>query len=190
MKCLKPICCGISLPELLLVTAITGLTLSVALPGLSWTLNRTQVRTAAGSLVTAIETARSTAVTTGITVTLCRSNNGKSCSGSWEEGIIVFTDFNRNHMPDNSDEIVWHSSKKHPYSIKWSSFGNKQYLQFNAMGVIAFQNGNFHFCPIDNDATNGLILIVNSLGRVRLGKDTNSNGTVENSQGKEIVCPV
>ena len=53
---------------------------------------------------------------------------------------------------------------------------------------VLFQNGNFTFCPMNSDKTLAMQLIVNNIGRIRVAKDTNGDGIIDDAKGKPISC--
>jgi len=61
---------GFTLPELLLVLAVTGILMSIAIPQLSHAWDRVQVEAAASHLVAAHQRARIMAIARGLTLTL------------------------------------------------------------------------------------------------------------------------
>ena len=179
---------GFTLLHCLLVLALLGILTSLALPLYSDLVEITRIRTATRDLVTAFDTARASAISAGKTVTVCRSRDGEDCNGRWEEGLIVFRDENGDHRMNPEDTLLWRSDGITGYKVNWRSFGNRQYLQFTSMGLVLYQNGHFLLCPASADSTHAITLIINATGRIRLGRDTNHNGVVENGGGADISC--
>jgi type IV fimbrial biogenesis protein FimT len=78
--------------ELLVVMAIAAILLSAAVPSFQGTLARYRVSTEVNGLVGDLQYARSEAVKQGMTVTMCSSADGQTCTGaSWAAGHIVLT---------------------------------------------------------------------------------------------------
>jgi len=137
----------------------------------------------------AIMMARMSAINENVMVTFCRSSDGENCTGSWNEGSIIFTDFNADHVLNGRDRLLF---RLPPVTtdgrLSFNSFRNRQYLQLTPRGITNFQNGNFTFCPYNGDTTMAAQLILSFSGKTRMSVDTNSNGIVENSQGIDLDC--
>lgn len=87
---------GVTLLELMIVITVLAIVLAVGVPGMrELVLNNRQV-SAINELVTALQLARSEAITRNVAapagVSVCASNDGETCSGTWTDGWIVFTD--------------------------------------------------------------------------------------------------
>ena len=140
-------------------------------------------------LANAIQFGKSTAIVNNSSVTLCRSDDGFVCGGHWHDGVIVFTDSNRNREIDGEDilfrHIVFPDSSG---SIRFRAFQNKQYLQLTSMGTTHAQNGNFTYCPLTDDAKFTRQLIVNRTARLRFAQDSDADGIREDSRGRPLDC--
>lgn len=180
---------GFTLPEIITTLAIVGILSSLAAPGLQALTEQKQGETTLRTLAEHLALARSSAATYAQTVTFCRSTDGLTCSGSWSDGSIVFTDRNADRLI-NQDDLLLRSqvTTALPGTIAWRAFQNRQYLQIEATGFMRYQSGNFLYCPHDGDPRNALQLIVNSTGRVRYAVDSNGDGIREDSGGKPLTC--
>jgi type IV fimbrial biogenesis protein FimT len=103
---------GFTIIELVIVVTILAVIATIAAPALrDVILNNRQVA-AVNELVTAMQMARSEAITRNTAwpaaVSVCGSADGLGCSGSWDEGWIVFTDNNGNGVfnAGDGDEII------------------------------------------------------------------------------------
>jgi len=111
---------GFTLIEILVTISVLAIVLTIAgfsFRGLLW---RNQVNTATNDFVTALNFARSEAVTRGQTVTVCRSVNGTSadvpatpvpsCStvsgAGYETGYIVFVDSDADGVRDANEALL------------------------------------------------------------------------------------
>ena len=95
---------GVTLLELMIVITVLAIVLTVGVPGMrELVLNNRQV-SAINELVTALQLARSEAITRNVAapagVSVCASNDGATCSGTWTDGWIVFTDNDTTNGPD------------------------------------------------------------------------------------------
>ncbi len=83
---------GLTLIELLMVTAISAILMGIAAPGLRDWISRRAAAAAAEALNADFRLARSEAVKRGDFVTICRSTDGSTCAGAgdWKTGWLVF----------------------------------------------------------------------------------------------------
>jgi type IV fimbrial biogenesis protein FimT len=179
---------GFTTYELLLCMAILVLVLMSSISGLTDLIQGITGERTIYQFARAINLARHTALEYGATVTLCRSNDGLSCSGDWENGSIVFIDHNSNRMVDQEDRIIFHFSDIKNGTIRFRSFQNRQSLQFTSLGFTNSQNGTFTWCPNDGNSHHAQQLIINHSGRVRIATDLDKDGLKEDSQGRPLVC--
>jgi type IV fimbrial biogenesis protein FimT len=83
---------GFTLLELMTTLAVAGIMLAVGVPSYQAVVRNNRAATNANELVSALTIARSEAIRRGDRVSLCRSDDGASCGGTWEDGWIVFLD--------------------------------------------------------------------------------------------------
>lgn len=83
---------GVTLLELLVTILIFGVVAAIALPNMQSFIQSNQITSQANSLVGALNLARGEAITRGVNVTVCSSNNQTTCGGTWANGWIVFVD--------------------------------------------------------------------------------------------------
>ena len=180
---------GLTLLELILVIALLCVLMAATAPSLTGIIEQRRGDEVMKILREAIELARATAIGSGGFATLCRSRNGRTCGGRWEDGMIVFIDANGDRVPDGDNALVRvFQFPSASGSIRWRSFGNRQYLQMTAMGFTRDQNGNFSYCPNNGDIGLARQLIVNAAGRVREAVDSNDDGVREGSNGEPLHC--
>lgn len=94
---------GFSLAELLVVTAIAGLLLSVALPDLGALLRAQQLRTATNDLFGALGLARAQAIARNARITVLPRD---PLGADWTRGWTVFADRDGDGAPGAGDEII------------------------------------------------------------------------------------
>lgn len=98
---------GFSLVESLVVVAVIGLMLSLAVPNVQRLLASRQVLAAAQAFVRDMAWARSEALKRSLRIGICTSVNGVVCANQgWAHGWIVFVDDNGNGVLDGSDELL------------------------------------------------------------------------------------
>ncbi len=180
---------GFSLVELLICIAILAILLGLAIPGYSSFVQKNRANQVINQLSHAINLGRSTAIITQRMVTFCRSEDGLSCGGNWQDGSILFTDQNADREINGDDQLILHIPMLElPGTLKWRSFQNRQYLQLTPLGFTNYQNGNFTYCPENNDATLAQQIVISRTGRIRLAIDYDGDGLREDSKGKPLKC--
>lgn len=100
---------GFTLVELLVTLSLLAILAALAVPSFRSVLARRAVLAAAEAMVSDLRYARSEAIKRVTTVSVCRSDNGSTCSGStgaWQSGWLVFVDANGNGTLEAGDEIV------------------------------------------------------------------------------------
>lgn len=183
---------GLTLVELLVMLAVAGILVTVALPGFRRLSDESHSAAALNQLVGAVHFARHAAVTHGRTVTLCPARDD-TCLGrdQWHAGALVFVDLDRNGRREPEEPVV---GRLPPMTgtgrVYWRSFRNRIYLQFEPRGYTAWQNGNFLYCPTDGNPRLARMIILNAQGRIRVARDRNGDGIVEDASGRPVICPV
>lgn len=87
---------GFSLLELMVVMAIAGILMAVAVPGFIATIRNSRLSSQTNEFIYALKFARTEALKRNIPVTVCRSSNQTSCTtagtANWENGWIIFAE--------------------------------------------------------------------------------------------------
>lgn len=98
---------GFSLVELVIVIAIVAVLAVIAFPSFSAVIRSNRVSTQSNDLLTAMNLARTEAVTRGARVSVCASASGTACDApSWASGWIVFTDSGVVGNLAGTDEVI------------------------------------------------------------------------------------
>jgi len=180
---------GLTLMELLVTLSITAVLIGMALPGWSDLVQQKRGDLLIRRLNQAIELARISAVSYGEIVTLCRSRDGQACRGPWAEGVMVFRDPDADRrLADDQQAIAYLDFGDSHGQLYWRAFGNRQYLQFTALGFTRNQNGSFTYCPDSGDLRQARQLILNRAGRTRRAVDSDGDGVAEDSRGRPLRC--
>jgi len=178
-----------TLIELLCSLAILAVLLNLAIPAYSNLVEHHQAQIVIEQLERAISITRHTAINEGTMTTLCKSADGRTCGGQWQQGYIVFTDNNGDRLINGSDRLVQVFKGQHDIgTLTFRAFQNKQYLLMTAEGFTNYQNGNFTFCPASQKAEQAEQLIINRSGRTYRAKDRDGDGIKEGANGKPLVC--
>lgn len=97
---------GFTLVEFVVAVTLASIALTLALPALQQFLANNQIISTSNTIVSGLNMARSTAVTTGEDITICPSSDGSSCTkDDWESGWIIFQDLDGDSEADD-DEII------------------------------------------------------------------------------------
>lgn len=181
---------GITTIELIASLAIMSIVISVVGPGAVKIHNRSKATAEINWLIGAINFSRHAAVNHRATVTLCpNARKDFSCNGKWQDGLIVFADYNRNARFDGKDFVI--ESVQNTASngtLNWRAFRNRQYLQFTKYGYTNFQNGNFTYCPENQDSHFARQIVINTQGRARVVNSRDAAGYPIDRRGKRLRC--
>lgn len=115
--------CGFTLLELIITVAIVAILSAAAIPSFSELMMKSRLTNQARDLLAGSLMARSEAIKRNQTVTLCASNNGATCTGTWVNGWIVLT----------ADNTVVHSHGAAPTGFLINSALTN--ITFNASGL-------------------------------------------------------
>jgi len=136
---------GFTLIELMVVVALVAIIQSLAAPALSGMANSMRLTAAANSLFSSLLLARSEAIKRNSRAVVCKSATGYACNitGGWEQGWIVFHDFNNNAVLDASEAILSRVQAL-PHPIQLTGNGPvASYVSFTAMGTSSYPSGAF-----------------------------------------------
>ena len=180
---------GVTLFEMLFALVVLSILATLALPDFKTLADNRKAKMTLESLAGAISLARTRAIMSGITVTICPSSQGQHCERDWLEGSLVFADRNADRVVNEDDEVLLVQQHDQQLgSISWRSFQNRQYLQINSRGFTRNQNGSFTYCNADKDPEHAQQLVINRLGRTLFAIDSDGDGVRENWQGKPLSC--
>lgn len=175
---------GFTLGEALVSIAILGILLALAAPAFTHLILSSRKNGAAQQARSLLMQARSTAVTTKKTTSLCASQDGQQCAKTDARFIVVFVDHNLNAQADSGELIRQEAVPSGTrYQLNASSLNS---IRFRPDGT-ASSYGSIVLCASD-DNRYAARLIVSSMGRVRSGRDSDGDGLIEGSDGKPLSC--
>jgi type IV fimbrial biogenesis protein FimT len=97
---------GFTLVELLITLAIVSILMLIAVPSLSDFMKNERLTSQINTLLSHLQYARSEAITRHYQVVVCASRDGATCSGSWTDGWIVFSDQDASSTVNDDDVLL------------------------------------------------------------------------------------
>jgi len=203
---LKKYSIGFTLIELIVTIAIAGIMMSIAIPSFTQTIRNSRLTTNINQLVTSLNLARSEAIKRGQPVTVLRTGGG---TGVWEQGWTVFTDLDGDGVQEDNgaldDDILIRVYSALPNNFTLRASGKDKNDNIVDIDNVTFQSSgisnnsnviNFVLCENSDgnnipEANTSRLVLINMVGRVRMGDDADNNGIQENKDGTEITsCTV
>lgn len=165
---------GYTLVELLLVMAVAGVLLAMALPSMSGMLGTQRAASLATRFMASLHLARSEAIKRNGRAVVCKSSSGSTCTtaGGWEQGWIVFHDANNNAALDGGEHIVLQHAGSASVIRLTGNLPVSNYVSYASNGSAklvsgAFQAGTFTLCPLSASAIPARKIILSGTGRPR-----------------------
>ncbi|MAT83781.1 MAG: hypothetical protein CMD39_05785 [Gammaproteobacteria bacterium] len=182
---------GFTLIELLVALALAGILLGLAVPAFRELVAARRTAADMNQIAGAIAAARAEAILRRRTVTFCPGAAGRcGPADTWHAGQLVFVDVDADGRLDDEDTLTHALPPLRPGArVRWRAFRARSYLQFQPRGWTRWQNGSFQYCPPDGDPRGARMAIVNAQGRVRMARDGDGDGVVENASGRPLACP-
>lgn len=173
---------GVTLVELMVVLVVLAVLMAMAAPSFEMVRNSSRLSAQVNELVTAVQLARSEAVSRRQWVTVCRSDDGATCSTattSWA-GWMVFADTNRDGARQNTEDRLRIGEVRAPLSVLASNSLTNNLVTFRPDGFArngnALLNATISVCiPTTKPADNRRQLTIASGSRVAV-EATNGNG--------------
>jgi type IV fimbrial biogenesis protein FimT len=165
---------GFSLLELLISLSVLAILGGLAAPSFTGMWLDARRTTAVNGFIHGVFLARSTAITQGTTVTICRSTDAHTCShrmDNWEAGWIVFVNSDDDTPPArDADEPVINVVAASPGAHITS---NRASYSFRPH-IHRVVNGSMVFCD-RRGALHARAVIINSAGRPRVSSRDSNN---------------
>jgi len=168
---------------LVLISILMGL----AAPSWQTFLRNTKSRTLLLQLQLALQFARQEALLRREVMTLCGSRDQKSCTASWQEGVIVFIDYKQDGSVESPSHILRvFQFRRLEGVLHWRAFPlNKSVCQFLPLGTTNHENGSFWYCPASG-AEAAWALVLSQSGRWRIRYP--DHGQIKDDKGIPLSC--
>lgn len=170
-------CRGFSLIEVFIILAIVSVLAILAGPSFADMMEKQRIKNAMTSIMSSIRHARSEAISRNSDVTMCASDDGRTCDSTldWTAGWIIFHNPNLNLQPASANDIIHvvNDPQKFNGLVISNSTNNMQSLiSYDSTGRgIRLPTGGFFSGTLQlrNPSLNdGWNIVVNRGGRIRL----------------------
>ncbi|NYE28031.1 type IV fimbrial biogenesis protein FimT [Rhodanobacter sp. K2T2] len=156
---------GASLIEQIMVLVIIASLAGMATPPLRKMLTHSQIQTAQSDFMSALQTARETAVTSGKQTLFCPTIDRTHCSEAvrWDTGWLLASDADQDNQPDSAPI---YTGSGYAGKLAIVSSNGRRFVRFHPDGSASGSNLTLLFCsPSNND--NVLAVVIANSGRVR-----------------------
>lgn len=157
---------GFTLLELMVVLAIAGILMTWGVSSFQNMVRNNRLTTVYNDFVAALHFARSEAVTRNASVTVCKSSNGTSCTGNWEDGWITFTDADGDAVVDAGTDEILKVQSALGNSLTLSGNNNVTTRVTFANRGATSNNGTLTLCD-PRGASDARGLVISNTGRIR-----------------------
>jgi len=167
---------GFTLIEMLICVAILAILCGLAAPAFGKLIGRTHAQTARSQLAVAFNEARIGAVSHGMHVVLCPSEDQRRCSDTtqWQHGWIVFADVNHNRQLDDG-EAPLSVGQALPAGVAVIGSSGRLRIDYQPDGSARGTNATLTVCDRASGAAEARTLVVSQSGRVRYGSASAEN---------------
>ncbi|KGE03734.1 Type IV fimbrial biogenesis protein FimT [Pseudohaliea rubra DSM 19751] len=181
----------------MVVLVVLAVLLAVGAPSFTTLIRDNRLVSSVYDLRGALGTARSEALAQRAFVTVCPSNDGASCSGSWTDGYIAFVDFDGDGTIDtggtgpDDNLVLANVSGFDAIAITLAATDASGRLRFDPQGTALNNNGTFTFCD-ERGVSEARALFLSNAGSARSLEDSNDDGIVNlpaAEGGGNVSCP-
>ena len=178
---------GFTLLELVITLSIASILCSITIPSFTQAIESNRANSIQSMMRKAIYTTRMLAITEKNITILCPIGDG-SCGNDWNAGYMIFTDKNNDRVVNEQDRLIEYSQfKKSRFSISWRASAGRNFLRYTPTGI-AREFGRFTLCHNNGDREFSRSIVINRQGRLRIFRDNDRDGIVEDLNGDTPRC--
>lgn len=159
---------GATLVELMMTLAVMGVLAGLSMPYLKDMLSNWRITSQTNELLSDLSIARGQAAALATTVTVCASSDGATCTGTWDQGRIVFTDANADAAISTGDQLLRYTPAiNSATSLVAANLATTGRIQFRPTGMATGATGTgatFKLCDYRTGAF-GRTITVSPFGR-------------------------
>lgn len=188
---------GFTLIELMITLVVVAILVGVAVPSFQSFIKRNQAESLQTQVASAVSTARTEAASRNTSVSICASNDGVSCGGSWTNGWIVFENPNRD-TTKQADELTvatFDNTSSSTFDVAQGQNPLNKLIQltFSQQGFLVGQTSVLiTICNAQKETAYTRGLFVNASGLVVKTKDNNNDGVQDYYKSgvlTALACP-
>lgn len=121
---------GFTLIELMIAIAVLAVLVAIGFPSFQNVMRSNRVATGTNELIAAVSLARTEAIRNNRGSSICGSQSGAACDGTWTQGWIVWADTDANGVVDAGETVLRYVSGNGGVEIA----GPAGFLHFDARG--------------------------------------------------------
>ncbi len=160
---------GFTLIELIITLTIAGILIALAGPAMQTFIANQRLTTQTNELIADINLARSEAIKRATNSGVCASSTGTSCSGSWDNGWIIFIDADNSRTWSSGDSVLRvHESLTG--SVAMSSAATL--VIFSASGLLDSGTGAGDYTLCNSQIGQSRIINITTTGRPSMASGT------------------
>jgi len=135
---------GMTIIELMVTMAIVAILAGVSAPSMRDMLLSWRMTSQTNDFISNFAMARGQAAALGTTVTVCASSDGASCTGTWSQGHIIFTDADADATVDGGTDRILRvaSALSSGTTLVVSNLSTAGRLQFRPTGMVSGVTGS------------------------------------------------
>jgi type IV fimbrial biogenesis protein FimT len=159
---------GFTLVELMITVAVVAILAAIALPSFQTSIRSNRAATATNEMIASLSLARTEAIRSNRSASMCASADGTACGANWSAGWIVWADTNNDNAVTAGERIIRFSQGSDQMQVQSSA----SVLRFDSRGRRAVPAGAAQGAITVQPAQCGGVnhrrtLIVNASGQVR-----------------------